>query len=144
MKMMVKFISVILVCVLAAIIFTNCQSSQKISKENNLINESVEDFDMFYDKFHEDSLFQVSRIKFPLGGLSVEGVNKTPWTRENLPLLVTKIYDIDTTKYKATYSKTNKTFTQKVWIENSGFSSEYRFELIDNKWYLVYIFDQNL
>lgn len=55
----------------------------------------------------------------------------------------TKIYDIDTNKYKIEYKKTENSFTQKFWLENSGFSSEYRFELIDGKWYLIYALDEN-
>jgi hypothetical protein len=104
---------------------------------------SSEDFDKFYDKFHKDSLFQVSRTKFPLGGMSIEGVKKTQWTRENLPLMKAKIYEIDTTHYKVAFKRTEKTFTQKVWVEGSEFSSECRFKLINNKWYLVYVLDQN-
>lgn len=76
--------------------------------------------------------------------MSIKGFEKTQWTRDNLPLLKTKIYDVDTTQYKVTFKKTEKMFTQKVWIENSEFSSEFRFELIDKKWYLVYVLDQDL
>jgi hypothetical protein len=105
---------------------------------------SGENFDKFYSKFHKDSLFQVSRTKFPLGGMSIDGSAKLKWTKDNLPLMKVMIYDIDTTQYKVSYKKTPTTFTQKVWIEDSGFSSECKFELFDNKWHLVYVLDQNL
>ena len=49
-----------------------------------------------------------------------------------------RIYEVDKSQYKVEYNKTDKSFFQKVWIENSGFNSECRFELIDTKWYLVY------
>jgi hypothetical protein len=144
MRMIQKFTPLILLFVLSVVILTNCNPTRESSKGNSLIKNSGEDFEKFYDRFHKDSLFQVSRIKFPLGGMSVKGFNKTQWTKENLPLLKTKIYDVDTTQYKVTFKKTEKTFTQKVWIKDSEFSSEYRFELIDKKWYLVYVLDQDL
>ena len=58
-------------------------------------------------------------------------------------MLKTKIYDVDTSQYKVYFKKLKKSFTEKVWIVNSGFKLEYRFELIDNKWFLVSAFELN-
>ncbi len=126
------FVMVIFIC------FTNC----KAVKGKSPRNES-EDFVSFYNRFHQDSLFQVSRYKYPMGGKLLKGSVETAWTKQNMPLMLTKIYDVDTSEYQVVFKKTKKVFTQKVWIENSDFSSEYRFELIKSKWYLVYILDQN-
>ena len=56
----------------------------------------------------------------------------------------TRIYDIDKSQYKVEYKKTETTFTQRVWVEGSGFSTECRFELIGSQWFLVYVKDENL
>lgn len=145
MKLIIKVIILFALIILPSAILTNCHPARNASKgEASPIKNLDEDFDMFYNKFHNDSLFQLSRTRFPIGGMSVDGFNELKWTRDNLPLLKTRIYDIDTTQYKVTFKKTQKTFTEKVWIENSGFSFECKFELIDNKWYLVYVLDQNL
>jgi len=144
MSTITKLFSLSLVFILTTAILTNCHSTRESSKSYTLKNKSGEDFDKFYERFHEDSVFQVSRVKFPLDGMSIEGSEIIQWTRDNLPLLKTKIYDVDTTRYKVTFKKTEKMFTQKVWIEYSEFSSEYRFELIGKKWYLVYVFGQDL
>ena len=106
--------------------------------------KSTEDFDTFYDKFHNDSAFQMSRIQFPLEGKSVSPSGTTQWTRDNWNLIKTKIYNVDTSQYNVNYNKTEDTFTQKVWLEDAGFKWKCRFELIDKKWYLVYVLDQNL
>lgn len=103
----------------------------------------MEDFDTFYDRFHEDESFQRSRVKFPLGGMSIEDGDEIPWTRDNFPLMKVRIYDVDTREYKVSYEKKPTRFTQRVWLEASEFSSEYRFELIDGKWFLVYVLDQS-
>ena len=144
MSTITKLFSLSLVFILTTAILTNCHSTRESSKSYTLKKNSGEDFDKFYERFHEDSVFQVSRLKFPLEGMSIKGYERIQWTKDNIPLLKTKIYDVDTTQFKVTYKKTEKMFTQKVWIENSEFSSEYRFELIHKKWYLVYVLDQDL
>ena len=140
------------------ILISSCKSTKNTTeKSNKLVKEEsskpskptkisskAEDFDRFYDKFHSDSVFQKSRIKFPLQGQEFNGNEKTKWTKENFGLLKVKIYDIDTTEYKVDYKKTRDEFTQKAWIDGSGYSSEYKFKLIDNKWFLVSVIELNI
>ena len=104
----------------------------------------VEDFDKFYDRFHADSAFQMSRIKFPLKGASTNIDKSTPWTPQNWQMLRTRIYDVDKNQYKVKYTKTETSFTQKVWVDGGGFSNECCFELIGGKWFLVYMNDENM
>jgi len=86
----------------------------------------------------------MSRIKFPLKGFMVDGLEQENWKKKNWSTLKTKVYDIDTTMYMTDYIKTYKSFIEKVWIKDSGFFVEYRFKVIRRKWYLVYAVDQNL
>ncbi len=141
---------------MAIVILTGCHTSNKstapakpATENGNAVQKSqktakVEDFDKFYDRFHVDSAFQMSRIKFPLKGASNNLDESTPWTSQNWQMLRTRIYDVDKNQYKVKYSKTETSFTQKVWIEGAGFCNECRFELIDGKWFLVYMSDENL
>jgi|ERR1035437_13064 hypothetical protein len=128
--------NLITVSVIILLTFISCSRFQTQEKKN-ISKSSMEDFDSFYDKFHNDSLFQISRLKFPLEGGPDRGDINEEWTKENWHILKTKIYDVDTTKYKVFYEKREKSFTEKVWIEDSGFSFEYHFGLINNKWFLV-------
>jgi hypothetical protein len=127
-----------------ACIMTDCNSAKRIAGRHLSRNTDAEDFDGFYDRFHTDSAFQMSRIKFPLEGMSVDGFERRKWTRENWYMMKVRIYDVDTSLYEVSYNLTEKEFVQKIWVEDSGFSSEYRFELIEGRWYLVYVLDQNL
>lgn len=136
------FLGIILIC---CFFLTSCHSTKKTTKSDTTYKKvSGENFDKFYKKFHKDSEFQISRIKFPLSGMLIDGPTKSKWTKNNLPLFKVMVYDVDQTQYKVLYKKTDTTFTQKVWTENSGFLFECRFELIDKKWYLVHVLDQNL
>lgn len=116
----------------------SCSTSKKIADKGN------ETFDSFYDKFHKDETFQMSRLKFPMEGMSVDGNLSTKWTSKNWNPLKVRIYDVDKKMFKTTHKKTSTSFEQKIWIEDSGFMSEYKFKLIDKKWYLVYAYEQNL
>ena len=102
--------------------------------------KNAEDFNAFYDQFLEDSLFQVSRITFPLEGLpSYAGEKEFKsfyWTEENWEA-----------HQKVNYDSTD--FTQHfkdigyLIVETAhhpeGWGLERRFKLDgDNKWYLIY------
>ena len=133
------------VVILVSLLFflINCKRSEKLKN----IQKSavvVENFEVFYNQLHSDSLFQISRIKFPLEGQNRDGFEKNKWTKVNGILLKTKIYDIDTLEFKTEWKKTGTSFVEKCSLENSGFSSEYRFQLIEKKWYLTYALDINL
>lgn len=131
--------------VLATIILLTLISCNKsrTQEKRNISNSYIENFDSFYDRFHNDSLFQISRLKFPLKGGRFEEEGEEKWTKKNWSMLKMKIYDVDTTQYKVSYEKHEKNFNEKVWLEDSGFSFEYNFELINNKWFLVSAFEYN-
>ena len=127
-----------------SLLITNCKSVDVNSKKNVPSTASSEDFNTFYNRFHEDSAFQMSRIKFPIQGMYIDGNEEKKWDEKNWGLMKIKIYDVDKKQFKVYFKKTKKVFVQKVWIENSGFSSECRFKLTNKKWYLLYFLDQNL
>lgn len=117
---------------------TGCKTSGSLLKK-----DGSEDFDTFYDKFHKDEKFQLSRIHFPLDGYKNDPDGREKWSRSNWVTMKVKIYDIDQHKFKVTYNKKDDTFYQKVWIDGSGFMSEYRFNQIKGKWFLTYAREEN-
>ena len=143
MKLITKYLTLAGIGLCILILFATCKTIRP-GTTNKSISTSAEDFDEFYTKFHSDSLFQMSRIKFPLNGKSIDANGEKMWTMQNWELMRTRIFDVDTTEYKITYKKYPKQFTQKAWLEDSGFSSECKFELINKKWFLVYVLDHNL
>ena len=135
-----KFITVtqrIILLMISLYVISSCGSAKNATAEN-------EDFDIFYEKFHTNIDFQMDRIIFPLQGTSVDANGEREWTSENWIPMKVKIYDVDKSKYKTSYNKTDNTFTQKFWLPGTGFSAEYRFEKRAGFWYLVYASDTNL
>jgi len=127
---------------ISLLMIISCDKSREHVKVHNS-EATIENFDTFFDKFHKDSLFQLSRIKFPLNGGPGNGQINDEWTKENWRMLKTKIQDVDTTQFKVSYRKLEQSFIAKVWLENSGFSCEYKYEIMNNKWYLVAAFEQD-
>jgi len=130
-----------LLCALVAII--SCKPKEKVIS-GSFPRMGLEDFDRFYDRFHSDSMFQLSRVMFPLEGYRADGFGVERWKKETWPLMKVKVYDVDTAVYRVSYRKTENEFYEKVWLEESGFCFESRFRLIRKRWYLVYLKDLNL
>lgn len=125
------------------VLTTSCNKTQE-TIQVSITDNLEEDFDGFYNKFHNDSAFQMSRVRFPLEGYKVDSDGKENWRPDNWGVLKSKIYDVDTSEFKVAYKKNDTLFWEKCWLEDSGFFSEYQFELINKKWFLVYALDQNL
>lgn len=132
---MVKVISYLFL----SLLLINCNT--KIEKNTS---KFLENFDVFYDKFHEDTVFQVSRVKFPIQGKKINGFNNEEWNSKNWEILHTKISAVNTNEFKTNTIRTDSTFIEKCFIPNSGFYTEYRYKLIDGKWHLIYALDQNI
>lgn len=112
------------------------------SNENKQKTIEQENWESFYIKFHKDSVFQISRIKFPLEGYGIyEDEGEIRWSRNNWKLLIGGIFDVDTSQYKTEYVKTDTLVTTRIYIPDSGFDVKEKYKLIDGKWYLVYFYD---
>jgi len=104
-----------------------------------------ENFEEFNRQFHSDSIFQLSRINFPIEGKLIEGFEKQNWTSKNWELMKIPVLEKSSLyNYKHSVRKTDEVVVEKFWIENSDFLVERRFKKIDGKWFLIYYNDINL
>ena len=111
----------------------------------NQKNEIDEEFHDFDKRFHSDSIFQMSRITFPLKGNIVDGFEKKNWSEKEWEILRTSVTEKTVEKdFKKQTIFSDSLVTEKIWIENSGFIFERHFKKIDGKWYLVFCEDNNL
>ena len=110
-----------------------------------LFNKSskIEDFPEFNKKFHHDTLFQLSRVDFPINGFFIDNNNEVSWTRDNWKIHKTPVGETQEGEYQVEVIKKDNLVIEKIWIENSEFYVERRFKKIDGKWYLVYFKDIN-
>jgi hypothetical protein len=127
--------------------FASCNQTAKEDGNNQLKDPIVdsEDFDVFNIRFYSDSIFQYSRIIFPLEGQFIGGFEKHNWTKDNWIILKNPVVEkSDSNEYQHSFSKSDSLVIEKFWLPESGFKVERRFKRIDNLWFLVYYSDVNL
>jgi hypothetical protein len=121
---------------------------EETSIEKNKVEEEKivsENFEEFNNKFHSDSDFQLSRIKFPLKGKLTTSDGISDWTKKNWSFITVKVSEKQKDKeFKYSLKKSDSLVIEKYWMEDTGFSIERKFELIDNNWFLVYYNELNV
>lgn len=141
----------LLLFVLLLSLVIGCNNGQK--QPNNLIKE---DFNSFYKKFYSDSVFQLSRIIFPLQGKhykSDEGAFESEelayWKKEDWKIITNVFPDNDTVikidrdTYRRRITKMDTLVIEKVFIENSGYHILQKYTIKNGKWYLGYCDEAN-
>ncbi|KFF05452.1 hypothetical protein [Flavobacterium reichenbachii] len=134
--------------IIIAFIFTilSCnknKNNHKLSLEKE--GRQIENFDQFNKRFHSDSVFQISRVDFPIEGTHVSGFEHYDWTKKNWEFQIVPVSEqnkID--EYQHSLIKSDTLIIEKFWIENSGFQVERKFKIIDGKWFLIYYNDISL
>jgi hypothetical protein len=134
--------------------FICCIGKQRPDK---VIGNNEENFDKFIKVFYSDSLFQMSRIIFPLSSdlndtLSNDSEQfKSPvLNRENWRILKDiyfkendSIVNIDGEIFKRKFVRNYSNVEESIYIENSGFFINIKFTLQNGKWYLIDYIESN-
>jgi hypothetical protein len=135
-----------------SVIFISCKENkiQQKSKSDSSVkklekSEPAENFDEFNKKFHSDSVFQVSRVDFPIEGKHVSGFEQYDWNRKNWQFQAVPVAEkTEIGEYQHSLVQRDTLITERFWIPDSGFEVERQFKLIGNKWFLIYYNDINL
>ena len=132
-------------------LYPRYSSSKEHGKSVRCVEGKVKSFDSlkssfssFYKKFLSDSSFQMTRINFPLDGENVYGYGENDvlyWTKDNWIKYggVRNIYEIDKSRYSVEINESEHEVIHYYFIENSGFSIEYKYAKIKGEWFLVYL-----
>ncbi len=113
--------------------------------------EVKEDFDQFLQSFSKEEAFQLKRIKFPLKAIvpdtdhegmapMEEAIGKYEWEPLDLTYdstFLTRTYD----QYYQVVRFNGDTAVVEIRGINNGIYADYYFSLIDNRWYLVTIYE---
>ncbi len=96
--------------------------------------ESIpESFFNFYSRFHNDSLYQVEHIAFPIP--EIEGDEK--YTEENW--ILNKPFSVDDKTYKREIQSMNGIIYEVIYHTQGVFTLERRFtKLGDDSWHLIF------
>lgn len=150
-----SFRMIFLIIFFCPVMYINCTADTKKNytdkDESSVVEESFEDF---YKRFYSDSLFQVSRVVFPLKGFNSDEYdedlgNKNPayfWKKKDWSFLTTlekEYLRIDQKDWIEEYKKEIKrnkdsTILEKIYMVDSGYIVERKFKKIKGKWFLIF------
>jgi hypothetical protein len=131
---------IILVCFL----FYRCKPSQDQQSAENvtLAAYETEEFLTFYDRFAEDSLFQLEHTVFPLEGVkavldSSQVINPNfKWQKENW--VIHKPFDDMGGSFSREFMDVNGIVIEFISDESGQFTMERRFGKLSSGWHMIY------
>jgi len=107
-----------------------------------------ETFDSFFERFSKDSIFQKSRIKYPLKWYYLEDNESNKLSFD----VINEIDDYDyidftsdnkSDKYDVVHEKKEKERSYILKGNDSGLFMTYKFRIIDGCWYMIEILDES-
>lgn len=146
---------------LAGVIVTSIFFTMKLRQMTNNAEGSIEDaeayvadegmpsgFLAFYQRFHEDSLFQLEHIIFPLPGIPAEADSATlaqdnfRWQKENW-VLHRPIEDAGT-QFARNFNKiSDEMVIENITVAQGQYGMQRRFSKSGDDWYLIYYAGMN-
>jgi len=106
------------------------------------------DFESFYERFHQDSLYQMEHIAFPITGIpsfSDEESAADPnfqWTRENWK--IHKPFNFKESEFKQSFRVIGNDIVEETILHQNGqFGMIRRFAQVGGEWNLIYFADMN-
>ena len=123
-------------------LFTILLSCSGSDRPGTTVQEDLADFEIFYQQFHADSLYQMQHIAFPLAGLpaNADTLGETTtffWQKENWVL------HRNLTDRLSGYERKRKKFGSDIIVEtivqkDSDIGMMRRFVKMDDEWMLIY------
>ena len=106
------------------------------------------DFEKFYEKFHEDSSYQIAHIPFPIEGVpsfSDSLASADPnfrWTMDNWK--IHRPFDFEGSAYSQTFTALgDDIIVEQIKHSSGSFAMVRRFARLGGEWYLIYFADMN-
>lgn len=126
-----------IVCFLLLCLMISCKSEPKLQEQG------LQDFPSFYERFHEDSSFQLERITFPLQGLPERAdsitlaQNNFRWSKEEWK--IQKPIDLSNSQFEQEFLPlSNDLIIEKLSHKKWGLAITRRFARLDDGWHLIY------
>ncbi len=131
------------ICSLFVLLLFSCKQENAPSTTNTSAQTSGDDFEAFYQKFHEDSLFQIDHIVFPLDGLpnnvqdSTLSLGKFQWQKEDW--IMHKAFDPNDESFiREIDHMSNSLVVESIRMSTGEYGMERRFAKLSNKWFLIH------
>lgn len=125
---------------LFAIVLSGCGGT--VADQNDEVS-ALREFAQFYDRFHQDTAFQMERVLFPLPGLPREADSSLiasgsfRWTPDNWRMQ--KPIKFEESNFEQQLVRVSKDLIiEKIINKEYGLQIERRFSRLEDGWYLIY------
>lgn len=135
--------------------FRNIQEAPQLPPEVVRLNASIKsdttnftlqhpDFTSFYEKFISDTVFQLANTQFPLNGVSQNHEEVKKWKKEGYPFILWDLREnLSTIHDSVSVIQNRSELFYGRYCRECGFYLEMNFKKLDEKWMLVYRFENN-
>ena len=138
------------VCLISSCHYSNNKNQQTSTSKDSVNTQQTKteikfkDFELFYNKFVSDSLYQISKVKFPIKGVYADYEGEETWTKEKWPLINLNLNENNNQSGDSiSMIQTPTSFFYGIYCVDCGFSFEMSFEKINHQWYLTYRQENN-
>ena len=126
----------------------NVDQPEEVVEEYSADESMPEGFLAFYQRFHEDSLFQLEHIVFPLQGIPAEADSMTivegsfRWQKENW-VMHHPIEDAGTQFSRSMKKVGDEIVIENITVAKGQYGMQRRFSKMSDEWYLIYYAGMN-
>lgn len=132
MPRFLPFVAVFIICFILMLLFKMETDDAPATNDAIEFTEITEDFWVFYERFHQDSLFQMEHIAFPLQGKSeLENWLHSEWTMH-------RPYDDMNGSFKREFISFEGLVIEKIKDYTGSYGMERRYSKSNNGWNLIY------
>lgn len=117
------------------------ETDRSVSEEVVYENRLPDDFHDFYNQFHTDSIFQMSRIVFPLKGIAqsddtTKVIENISWLEDEW--ILHRPFDDQGGTFEREFINTANIITEKISANGGLFALEKRYAKLGGKWHLIF------
>ena len=119
----------------------NTETFQSTSISTSESDRMPADFEQFYVRFHEDSIYQKSHVLFPLRGLPTNADSTTiangnfHWQENDWK--IHQPFNSKKGEYTRSFLSLDDVVTEEIYTKD-GFGMQRRFMKTDGEWYLIF------
>ena len=146
MKYLIGFVIGVTTTALFFMVWMRKEKNQITTTPNDtteLVQTLPKDFNEFYQKFHQDSLYQMAHITFPLEGIPIQADSSTivsgNFRFQKSDWRMHRDFDSSLGEFHKSISKiTDGLIIEQITHDNGQFGMQRRFAKIGNEWNLIY------
>lgn len=146
MKYLIGFVIGVTTTALFFMVWMRKEKSQVMTTVNNtteVVQTLPKDFNSFYQKFHQDSLYQIAHITFPLEGIPLQADSSTivsgNYRFQQEDWIIHKDFDTNLGEFHKNISEITKgLIIEQITHDNGQFGMQRRFAKIGEEWNLIY------